>query len=216
MKKVFVLIAILCLCVSAVLSSPAFAQADNPDKIYEAMLDKAKKGDQNLDFTEMRMAFAKTSFYDPYNTNRITKDMWDLFKAKKFREAADKANIVLSSNYLDVDAHFICFISYKQLGDTANSKHHYLIFRGILNSIMKSGDGTTPATAFKVISVPEEYSLLNALGMKLVKQSLIEQNGKRFDKMEVTHSQSGDSRTIYFNIDIPFSWLEKKMSGKGK
>jgi hypothetical protein len=88
------------------------------------------------------------------------------------------------------------------------------MFRGILTSILKSGDGKTPATAFKVIAAPEEYALLNALNFKMTKQSLIENDGKRYDRMDVTDSKTQTKATIYFNIDTPFDWLAKKMGGK--
>jgi hypothetical protein len=73
----------------------------------------------------------------------------------------------------------------------------------LIDSIRSSGDGKSPATAWVVISVDEEYAVLRALGFKPSGQSLLRQNGHSYDVMK-TKSDDGTEQTFYFNVDIPF------------
>ena len=77
------------------------------------------------------------------------------------------------------------------------------MFRGLIDSIRSSGDGKSPAKAWVVISVAEEYAVLQALGFKPSGQSLLHQNGHSFDVMKAK-SDDGTEQTFYFNVDIPF------------
>jgi hypothetical protein len=77
------------------------------------------------------------------------------------------------------------------------------VFRGLIDSIRSSGDGKSPATAWVVISVDEEYAVLRALEFKPSGQSLLRQNGHSYDVMKAKNDD-GTEQTFYFNVDIPF------------
>lgn len=69
----------------------------------------------------------------------------------------------------------------------AEQQYHRAVFYGLLGSITSSGDGKTCKTAYYVINVDEEYTVLNYMGAKTLGQSLqdgcdvldVELNGKR-------------------------------------
>ncbi|QJU59387.1 DUF4919 domain-containing protein [Sphingomonas sp. AP4-R1] len=67
-----------------------------------------------------------------------------------------------------------------------------------IQKIMAKGDGLTPATAFKVSSVKEEYQIAAALGLKVQSQSLVVQK-KPFDMLQATN-EAGDAREVWFDI----------------
>jgi hypothetical protein len=79
-----------------------------------------------------------------------------------------------------------------------------------IDSILDSGDGRTPETAFIVIETGEEYALLGMTGFEVIRQSLIKSNGHSYDKMEVKHRKTGETAVFFFNVDIPFNWLNKQ------
>ncbi len=60
--------------------------------------------------------------------------------------------------------------------------------------IMKSGDGKTIETAYKVNSVNEEYDLLRYLKLKPVMHKLYIKNGDFYDAIKT------NSKTIYFKL----------------
>jgi hypothetical protein len=82
-----------------------------------------------------------------------------------------------------------------------------------MESVLKSGDGRTPESAYTVISTDEEYAFLGVLGLKMKTQSLIKVKNSSYDLLEVVDKE-GNGMKIYFNIDIPFNWLDNKMKKK--
>lgn len=81
---------------------------------------------------------------------------------------------------------------------------------GLVQSVLASGDGKTPATAYKVITVDEEYTILSYLKLKLISQRLHNQDNKAYDAMQVKDS-SGTEKTIYFDVTPLFVKMSKKL-----
>lgn len=67
-----------------------------------------------------------------------------------------------------------------------------------LQKIIAQADGLTPATAFKVSSVKQEYEIMSALGLKPHSQALIIKD-KPFDKLTAT-DDAGKTREVWFDI----------------
>lgn len=108
---------------------------------------------------------------------------------------------------IDIDAHIVKSIALKALGRIPESEHHVRWFRGLVDSILASGDGRTPATAFVVISVAEEYSLLRVFGMRRTQQTL---TSDRIDALSVV-SDKGVPGVIYFNPAAHFRRLDDQL-----
>jgi hypothetical protein len=125
-----------------------------------------------------RFAYADSPQFDLFGTQTagLQKAMFEAFKRADYAAAIAQAKLIIDKVYVDIDAHIICDLSYRELGDAAQSVRHHDIVIGLLGSI-RTGDGKTPATAFTVITVGEEYSLLHAWGMKPRGQALIEVDG---------------------------------------
>ncbi len=81
-------------------------------------------------------------------------------------------------------------------------------YRGLVESVLASGDGKSPQTAFTVISVGEEYAILRALNLRVESQALIEGH---IDALTV-EGEHGES-TIYFNPAAHFRRLERAFEG---
>jgi hypothetical protein len=45
----------------------------------------------------------------------------------------------------------------------------------------------------------------------MVSSSLQNANGHDYDKMEVEHKKTGEKAVFYFNVDMPYRWLNKKL-----
>lgn len=67
---------------------------------------------------------------------------------------------------------------------------------------MSKHDGLTPATAYRVSSVADEYQILSALGLQPRSQSLVVQK-KPFDRLDATN-QAGEQRALWFDISSFF------------
>ena len=128
-------------------------------------------------------------------------------KKTSYPEIIDVANKMLSIDYTDMEAHKILRQAYKSLGDTANEKKHHDIEFGLLNSIVKRGDGKTCKTAWPVIQVTEEYFILEMIGARVLKQSL-DNTGRLCDRMEVQTKEG--NRTYYFDVNKIFQGYNKQ------
>jgi hypothetical protein len=136
--------------------------------------------------------------------------MFRAYKAKDFDGAIEAAKKILAVNYLDIDAQIVCDLSYRMTSNAVGAASCHEMASHLLRSIFDSGDGETPDTAYQVIAVREEYSVVNAMELTLVGQHLVTRGEHRFDAVDVTDKNTGEPRTIYFNVDRPMRWLDRQ------
>lgn len=213
-RKSLVLVFLLVVTVSADAQTPATptatptpaAKSSTAGKQkYEALLERAKKGDRTVDFTELRLAFYESSNYNPYSPMLTYRPLWGALAQNNYAEAIKIAQSVFEKNFIEVNANMVAHIAYRETGDTERAAFHRFMADGLLASIKSTKDGKTPETAFEVISVSEEYGLMRSLELRPIKQSLINNNGHFFDALVVVDKTNQQS-TVYFNIDKPFTW----------
>jgi len=97
------------------------------------------------------------------------------------------------------------------LAKTEQSERHTAAARGLMKAIFASGDGKAPETAFVVISLAEEYSVIGLQGSKKLQQALINKDGHSYDLLTVA-SKSGGKEEVYFNIDRVMRWSVEKLN----
>ncbi|HEX8368039.1 MAG TPA: DUF4919 domain-containing protein [Pyrinomonadaceae bacterium] len=179
-------------------------------KDYEDLLGKLKKGDTNIDFKKLRFAFTETKNYSPYgNRSEDGEKMSQAFREKNYKDALKSAEKVLETSYVDINAHFIAAVASKEAGNNEKFEFHKKVYLGLINSIINGKDGKSAKTAFEVIYVPEEYALLNYLGYRRGSQTLVNENGSKFDVLTVTNPENNETLKLYFNIDTVWKGYEK-------
>ena len=72
--------------------------------------------------------------------------------------------------------------------------------KGLVKSILDSGDGKTQKTAYVVINTSEEYALTEWLGIHVNHQSLIMANNDSPPCDLLTGTKNGQNVSIYFDI----------------
>jgi Domain of unknown function (DUF4919) len=169
-------------------------------KEFDDLIARVKRSDESVDFQQLRVLATQLETYSAYGSSDSSK-LFTALNSGDFKEALKIADKVLSDNYLDVDAHFVAMIAADKLGESSRAAHHKYVAKGILDSIFKSGDGKTAATAFKVIAVSEEYALVRVLGLQVQGQSLQHAEGHSYDILKTVDPQTKSERSIYFNID---------------
>lgn len=95
---------------------------------------------------------------------------------------------------VDILAQQITATALSKLGREPEAQAHVRMYRGLVDSILASGDGRTPGTAFVVISISEEYAVLRVFQLKPARQALLDGGIDAF-----TVSAEGGTATIYFN-----------------
>jgi hypothetical protein len=184
---------------------------DAGDADYYGLVKRLKNNDMSVNFQTLRMSYTRTPDYKPYGGRDAKNDAFAALNKKDFAGALKFAQTLLDTNYVDLDIHLLCRIAYRETGNTEKEAFHTSVVRGLANSIFASGDGSSPEKAMVVISVPEEYFVINASGLKMLKQKSITVNGHDYDVMDVENKKTGEKKTLYFNIDIPRQWLAKNL-----
>src|SRR5258706_14398261 len=200
---------ILGLSVAAAYAGPKTPKAaETKQKEFDELIARVKKDDTSVDFSHLRSLYTELDSYGPDSPD--TKEMVAALRAGDYKKALKQVDVVLAEYYLDPDAHYVGMIAADKLGDASRSAHHRYVEKGILDSILRSGDGKTPDTAYKVIFISEEYALLRSLGLETQQQDLVNRDdGHSFDVLTVSNPKSKAVLKVWFGID-PITAAEKR------
>jgi hypothetical protein len=127
-------------------------------------------------------------------------------KKSSYEEIVKLTKQMLSIDYTSMFAHKVLRQTYKIIGDTVNAEKYKAIQFGLLNSIVKKGNGQSCATSWPVIQIEEEYFILEMIGAKLQKQG-VDNDGGHCDKMEV--KVDGITKIYYFETSKVFDGYKK-------
>lgn len=181
---------------------------------YEIMLKNIKNSDPSVDFQIFRLAFTKTEYYKPYDftLKELRENMWVALDSGRILDALNGAEAILGKCIVDIEAHCVCELCYLALGDTIKMEYHRYMRDGLLKSILDSGDGASLNTAYLVISTSEEHVLIELLDYEPEMQVLIDgEDGRRYDLLKVRDPQTNERFDFYFDISIPFRWINDNM-----
>jgi hypothetical protein len=185
---------------------------------YAGFVERAESGATDIDFLAMRHAYLKSEAFlragGAFETlAKLRKQMFADMDKGDAKAVQDSARKILAIVYIDLDAQKAMKDSCKLLGDAACEAHFRYTELGLLESIVRTGDGSSCDTAWEVVSVDEEYFILNALGFELETQGG-PGNGGMCDTM--TGKQKGQPATYYFGVEKVFEGYQRKFGpGKG-
>ena len=164
----------------------------------------------NVDyFNKLRFEFAARKDYAPdWSAAPDRHAVYDAFRKNHPDDVIRFGTVWLAKNPVDAEVYMLVAICQKQTGDVAGYIRSISWFYGLLRSITSGGDGRTPATAFKVIAVPEEYFLIRDLGAKVVQQALVD----HYDKMDL-QTDDGRKFTLYFDVSISLAATARELQG---
>jgi hypothetical protein len=183
---------------------------------YDALVAQLKAGNTAIDYQALRFARAELPGYNPYDA-LADPEKGDLVRAMGANDAdrvAAIANDIIARDYTDIDAHAALSTVLQRRGETEQAAFELAIANGLLNSIEQSGDGMTPETAFVVIGIAEEYSLLGAKGLQVAKQSLLQTDRGPVDALDVVNPTNNELSTVYFNVSRLFVAMSRLGGGQ--
>lgn len=183
---------------------------------YDDYVAQVKAGKIEIDYTAFRLAYAASPKYAPYGVAEILSKLKKAYDARDCPSAMAHAKEVFEVNFVHMEAHKIAAFCQKKAGNDEEARRHYAMFMGLFSSVLKSGDGKSPETAFVVIAVDEEYSVLETASFTPVKQALVNHGGSAFDRFEVKwrDSDSDQTVTLFFNVDRPHAQLARTLQKK--
>jgi hypothetical protein len=125
-------------------------------------------------------------------------------KNEDWESAAKSAEKRLQLCPVDIRFHLYMGTALKNLERESQADIHFAWYEGLIESILKSGDGRTVESAFVTISIDEEYRILSVYGLRMTGQAVID----GCDRLEVT-DEEGNSHAIFFYPELHWARLAK-------
>jgi len=191
--------------------SPVAVAADAGSALHSPPSDKQKAAHPARDwkklpdFAELRREYGNRDDFDKLcGPGSAIPNAMNLLKNKKWVELLHATDATLNQCPVDIDAHVLQAIALSGLSRKAEAKIHRQWWHGLVESILNSGDGRSPETAWVVISVSEEYSILHALGLQSHGQAVLNHN---IDALKV--AWKGEMITLFFNFTASARRMDK-------
>ncbi len=175
---------------------PAFKAA------YDADVTKLRAGEV-VDIASLRARHAK--IFGGYADGSDWKGaVLQAFQAQEWGKGLELARKRLDTDYLDLDAHFMARYAASRANDEKSAKAHDGVIKQSLKAITGGRTGHSADQAWAVMSVREEYLMLQALGLEPRNQSLVHKDGHSYDVMAAWNPAIGTADELWFNIDAFF------------
>ncbi|MBR4391922.1 MAG: DUF4919 domain-containing protein [Bacteroidales bacterium] len=155
--------------------------------------------------------------YNPYkfeNYEEVNKALsGDNNTEEHWQKAALAIEKQLHSDPTNLRFHVYKQMAYSYVYGKESQEYRDAVFqvKTLLSAIMASGDGRSKETAFHVISVTDEYGLMDILGVSLKMQSLINDKDQSYDLMELKENEYG-LESLYFNTTVCMKAMNKMFS----
>lgn len=184
---------------------------------YPRLLAQAQDDPAGVDFGDLRIAYIFSGRFDPTGMDNWTPSRESLLlsiKDGRLAEAAAALDRIIAAHPLSLDAHTFARFVHDRLGNESRRAHHAEFGRRLFRAIADSGDGQTELTPFLVLSAGEEYAIINLLGLRPVRQSVIERKDRMIDRVEVRHGDDGPTASLYFDVTEAFTYMACALRGK--
>jgi hypothetical protein len=179
---------------------------------YADLLAAAQADPEGADYHTLRLAYARTEDYSPYVQDAETVgNLRAALSSGEMDAALEAIHHLLEHNYLDIEAHMAADYVYTMLEQYKPSAYHRAFAKGLIRAIRATGDGRGFDTAFIVLSVSEEYTVLRVMGFVPGNQRLVQHEGHWFDVLSGRQRDTNDPVELYFNIDLPRGWLRDNL-----
>lgn len=165
---------------------------------YVKLLERGAQLDNYLDF---RISFLTSDFYyspERLNAENIEEQMFTAQAKGDMRKAAEYAAELLQENYTHIIAHLVMAEYYDTINSEVLAERYASIGIKLLNTILESGDGTSPEDAYVIFGEEEEMSVLGHLGGEIMDQEIIDIESKYYSI--VTLNQEDGVKKVYFDI----------------
>ena len=171
---------------------------------FEREKQKLIQRDETIDFRILRMSYAQTSSYDPWNTqlHEASLAMFNAFEDGQFELCLTFSRAILDGNYVSLAGHFGAMNCLNALDRTKEAAFHNYVVTGLMVSIAESGDGLSPESAFVTISPTEMRSFMQIRGLVSYRQELVVGTSKHVEKIYAVDTATNQHHEIYFDNSI--------------
>ncbi len=189
---------------------------------YEKMIDEALKRPPDFDFANFRILYGMTRAYDPLadDTQRRLLTLSESVKKAATPDDEKKALAeytgALLTHLANIDVVSMALVLGEQDRRFGDPKFFKWIYHGLLNSIIRTGDGTSLQRAYDVVTVGEEIALLHKLNVSVISTSSEHEGVIYYNMHEVEDIVSGARRTIFVDTTKPMVYFEWEKERKAR
>jgi hypothetical protein len=127
------------------------------------------------------------------------------FNTSDNQAMVDITGKILPHDQADIRAHMLRAVALRRLGRTREADFHREAAIGLIESIVRGGDGRSFDTAWTVFRVKEEYEVLKAGGYMVEGQSLTPHGNRNFDVLDARKPDGSERFRAYFDITEMFA-----------
>jgi len=197
---------------ASVLFACGVVVADVPggsDLIAEGTELPAIRLDSLPDFDSLRDTWGRSMDYQALCELSIPTKAWSAAEeVGDYEKAYGIVSAWLTKCPVSERVHLWAISDLMRMGDKKREDAHRQWYRGLIRSALKTGDGKSPETAWEPISVAEEYSIVQHLGLRAEKQSVV--HGP-LDRLTVRPKDGGNSFDLYFNPRLHFARMARAL-----
>jgi hypothetical protein len=192
-------------------ADPQKTESDNSE--YHQLVERVKHGDMKVDFIRLRDVFAQRLCDDKVKTESPDRAAFvAAFEAKEYAKAVELVEGVLDYEFVHLGLHRAAEDAYRQLNNQTKADFHKAVADKLLNALLTSGDGKTAETAYRVLTIREEYFIMNQLGYKVSMQALIVEKDKAYDLLSGRDAKTDKEVSLYFDISSFFGGCKRVTS----
>jgi hypothetical protein len=125
----------------------------------------------------------------------VRKDLLEIEEA--LDELGERVDDLLDEHPLSIDLHNTALQLAYLRGDEARFELHRRVLDALADAVAASGDGASPATAYRPLHESEMYLVINRLELEVAGQRELEDGGTRYDVIE-GRDPEGNVRAVYF------------------
>ncbi|HUJ02169.1 MAG TPA: DUF4919 domain-containing protein [Rhizomicrobium sp.] len=216
MRSIAIGVALAAFAPALSLAGEAGTKPEPSAALYDQLVAKAGQIQPDVDYTLLRLSYAQTAGYDPYGgaTRALFSDTWNALQTKDCQTVMTKSDAFLKIDFTRAPVHIMRETCFEQQGDKSDAARELAIGRGLTESLLGSGDGKSPATAYVVVTMSEEGYVMTFLGMNEEQQALIQDDKGYYDFIQ-GEDEHGNKKSVYFNVTLPFTGMGRQLeSGK--
>lgn len=180
---------------------------ENQSDDYQQLIERFEANDSLLSLNDYALIYYGHSFTPKYKGSmELWKELETLMEEKKWKEAYILLKECRKKNPVSLKLLIYAVNLASELQREEEVQAYIDKYIKLSSAIISSGDGTSEDTAFKVISVNDEYQILNNVfkveGLK--QQSLV----NKCDLMEFESSPYYEGTQIYFDISRSLDYMK--------
>lgn len=179
---------------------------------YQTLMKRFLAADTTLTLRDIQSVYYGSAFYGTLSDNLGMKKLNEAYEKGGTEALVALLDNHLVSNPLDIEGIIVRYSMAMKMKDAANANKYGFMYAQLANAIGVTGDGDSEYTAWHVVTVADEYALMNLLmDVQPEKQTLTNTMCDMFDAT----TKSGRKIQVYFDVQLVLA-LENHMFSSDK